>query len=131
MAIAIPGNFIRYAPEVVNPVSKLSIPAKVIAKYPQIVGLVQKYGPDAVNMAYHSLRGAAESGLEGAVVNPTASAVGEKVIEPALSRRLSGKASNIAGNVGGFIAEKLYEQLRNMPELPVQTAPRQMTPLGY
>lgn len=132
VAIALPGNFIRYAPDVVNPVSKLSIPAGVIAKYPQIAGLVQKYGPDAVNMAYHSLRGTAESGLEGAVVNPTASAVGEKVIEPAVSKyipRLRG--SNIPGNIGGVAVEKLYELLRNMPELPVQTAPRQMTPLGY
>lgn len=132
VAIALPGNFIRYAPDVVNPVSKLSIPAGVIAKYPQIAGLVQKYGPDAVNMAYHSLRGTAESGLEGAVVNPTASAVGEKVIEPAVSKyipRLRG--SNIPGNIGGVAVEKLYQQLRNMPETPVQTAPRQMIPMGY
>lgn len=132
VAIALPGNFIRYAPDVVNPISKLSIPAGVIAKYPQIANLVQKYGPDAVNMAYHSLRGTAESGLEGAVVNPTASAVGEKVIEPVVSKyipRLRG--SNIPGNIGGVAVEKLYELLRNTPELPVQTAPRQMTPLGY
>lgn len=131
----LPGNVVRTAPEVANPVSKLTVPAGVLARFPQIASLAQKYGADAVNLAYHSLRGGAESGMEGAVVNPLAALVGENVLEPALGRVLpGGRGADIAGNVGGWLLEKMYEQLPDMSnaEIPIQNPPpRQMIPLGY
>jgi hypothetical protein len=121
-AARFPKMWSRVAQEVYSPVSKVTAPASVAANFPRLANLINTYGVDAVNAAWHAARGGSKGGAEGALVSSTGQLIGEKGIEPlaeaAIARFLprfskAAQAASGVGNVGGMASEELYYAGKN------------------
>lgn len=120
-----PMLFSSVAQDFFSPAQKFQAPVALASRYPQLARIVEQYGPTAVNMAYHAIRGGANDGMQGALLSSSGNLLGEQVIEPAVLKMIESRfpaARNLAtiattsGNVGGMIYEaipSLYEYIQS------------------
>lgn len=120
-----PMLFSSVAQDVISPVQKLQAPVALASRYPQLARIVEQYGPTAVNMAYHAIRGGANDGMRGALLSSSGNLLGEQVIEPAVLKMIESRfpaARNLAttamaaGNVGGMLYEAGMSKLPGLYE---------------
>lgn len=102
-----PDFWLGLAPEVLNPFSKVSAPARVAARFPQAANAISTYGPAAANALFHGTR----SYLDSEEPKDFALGAGLNLGGEALESLVGG----VAGNALGASSQLALEELEQPP----------------